>query len=785
MDKSQKSPAGWNLDDYDYSKGKWTRGKIVTAKDAVKDMGNELNRAFNNTDPKDKEPGVTEADYEIHHHDPEGRRKAIYHHGSEYTDDVIRKDADYHQKRNPKDTIKVFKDKKPMESQGVEESLRPGEYHVWTVHFEDGTKGRIRVPNDEITDDQIKAHYAKRGKTVVKIDADWAVHSLDEAPVSNFMTSPQKPVAPEEQWKRQIRALAAQYQRNPSMLASLAKEAGPDSIEQVAWEYLQSAAKGVRMPGANTQSSPVNWDEVIRRLPQGLSGQALLNAAEEYLTGTKGMLRSQVRTLLNEPTNQLSLKTAYAGKSQPAESSNDFMAVDSTSPVGGKVTESKNYWKKLQEDRRRKAYSYLNELADVVGSDGTDVRDLINTTDPEAVKVTQRLRQEHPGAKSLTDLLLRHFNAVDQINTKQNTELDAAREAERKLRQNYDELARDNKEKEQRFQDFNRRVASMDMTPPEKARAAVDFVDKGKQPDKTNIEPKKNTAGTSGYVGGTDSVATPKVEPKATPKAEPKANQGVGLGHMAQQLKDLPSYTNVGTDTPAGTPTLPTNVSQVNFDPNKGRNRLKTGTTRTELDEISNPYQEDDLNQGAFNLEQIGNAWDDQLPSLIIMFGPNKSLRLSRAQMFTVLAIVSEASHDNDVQKSINTFKKILSNRDLTVTWLKNPTVQEFTKQYPTWQAQHQAKQQSHQQQDLLSLKGSEQHELFQETTTQEGSLKNWAIGGGAIVGRMRDGRFEIIKLHDSLLDAKRHAQAIKNKYPSMEVGIQNPTGKIAMVGVK
>ena len=274
--------------------------------------------------------GVAEGQYEIHHLDPEGRRKAIYHHGSEYTDDVIRKDADYHQKRNPKDTIKVFKDKKPMESQGVEESLRPGEYHVWTVHFEDGTKGRIRVPNDEITDDQIKAHYAKRGKTVVKVDADWAVHSLDEAPVSNFMTAPQQPIDPREQWKRQVRAMAAQYQRNPSMLASLAKEAGPDSVEQVAWEYLQSAAKGIRMPGADTQPAPVNWDDVIRRLPQGLSGQALLNAAEEYLTGTKGMLRSQVRTLLNEPTNQRSLKGAYDRKLQPSESIDELAeAIDS------------------------------------------------------------------------------------------------------------------------------------------------------------------------------------------------------------------------------------------------------------------------------------------------------------------------------------------------------------------------------------------------------------------------------------------------------------------------
>ena len=219
---------------------------------------------------------------------------------------------------------------KHVMTQGVAESLRPGEYHVWTVHFEDGTKGRIRVPNDEITDDQIKAHYAKRGKTVVKVDADWAVHSLDEAPVSNFMTAPQQPIDPREQWKRQVRAMAAQYQRNPSMLASLAKEAGPDSVEQVAWEYLQSAAKGIRMPGADTQPAPVNWDDVIRRLPQGLSGQALLNAAEEYLTGTKGMLRSQVRTLLNEPTNQRSLKGAYDRKLQPSESIDELAeAIDS------------------------------------------------------------------------------------------------------------------------------------------------------------------------------------------------------------------------------------------------------------------------------------------------------------------------------------------------------------------------------------------------------------------------------------------------------------------------
>jgi hypothetical protein len=62
------------------------------------------------------------------------------------------------------------------------ESLRPGEYHVWTVHLNDGTQRRFRVPSDEYPDERIKAYYARKGKQVVKIDYDWAVHSdhMDE-----------------------------------------------------------------------------------------------------------------------------------------------------------------------------------------------------------------------------------------------------------------------------------------------------------------------------------------------------------------------------------------------------------------------------------------------------------------------------------------------------------------------------------------------------------------------------------------------------------------------------
>jgi hypothetical protein len=74
--------------------------------------------------------------------------------------------------------------------------------------------------------------------------------------------------------------------------------------------------------------------------------------------------------------------------------------------------------------------------------------------------------------------------------------------------------------------------------------------------------------------------------------------------------------------------------------------------------------------------------------------------------------------------------------------------------------------------------------ELQQSLPLKEGSLKNWAIGGGAIVGRMRDGGFEIIKMHDSMPAAQRHAQAIKNKYPSMEVAVQTADGQVKMIGL-
>jgi len=81
-------------------------------------------------------------------------------------------DTDTDDKMDSPDSNQDYDDQEPA----VTESLGSGQYHVWTVHFSDGTAGKIRVPSDEIDDNDIKAHYAKQGKTVVKVDYDWAVH---------------------------------------------------------------------------------------------------------------------------------------------------------------------------------------------------------------------------------------------------------------------------------------------------------------------------------------------------------------------------------------------------------------------------------------------------------------------------------------------------------------------------------------------------------------------------------------------------------------------------------
>ena len=64
--------------------------------------------------------------------------------------------------------------------ESVEESLRPGEYHVATVTLDNGEKRKFKVTFDEGFREQIEKYYAKEGRKVVDIDMDWSVHGIGE-----------------------------------------------------------------------------------------------------------------------------------------------------------------------------------------------------------------------------------------------------------------------------------------------------------------------------------------------------------------------------------------------------------------------------------------------------------------------------------------------------------------------------------------------------------------------------------------------------------------------------
>jgi hypothetical protein len=59
-------------------------------------------------------------------------------------------------------------------SQSMSESLKPGEYHIHTVYFKDGTKKRIRVTSDEF---DVVGYYKQRGQAVDRVDYDYQIHS--------------------------------------------------------------------------------------------------------------------------------------------------------------------------------------------------------------------------------------------------------------------------------------------------------------------------------------------------------------------------------------------------------------------------------------------------------------------------------------------------------------------------------------------------------------------------------------------------------------------------------
>ena len=48
--------------------------------------------------------------------------------------------------------------------------LKPGQYYIWTVHFDDGDRSRIKIKDEKF---DVKAYYKQQNKSVVSVDYNW------------------------------------------------------------------------------------------------------------------------------------------------------------------------------------------------------------------------------------------------------------------------------------------------------------------------------------------------------------------------------------------------------------------------------------------------------------------------------------------------------------------------------------------------------------------------------------------------------------------------------------
>jgi hypothetical protein len=52
--------------------------------------------------------------------------------------------------------------------------LKPGEYYIWTVYFDDGSNKRIKVKDPKF--DPVK-YYANKNQVVVDVEYSWETHN--------------------------------------------------------------------------------------------------------------------------------------------------------------------------------------------------------------------------------------------------------------------------------------------------------------------------------------------------------------------------------------------------------------------------------------------------------------------------------------------------------------------------------------------------------------------------------------------------------------------------------
>lgn len=362
----------------------------------------------------------------------------------------------------------------------------------------------------------------------------------------------------------------------------------------------------------------------------------------------------------------------------------------------------------LYEDDRKKSQPESSIAQDLkkLRAQYPDARSDLEAVAKDSMTNTERLRQQISRVQSVNDQQQQSLDQLTGLDRNQEKEISTLDKGSDDLEKQIDQL-----------QTANDRLQ----------RNVKSAVDKN-QTAKNN----KNTASNT-YIGSVDARADAKPDNNKKEKQEPELDRSVGLSHVAQQLstkmQDLPGTAHVGVKNPtvAAVPkgtARATNTDTVEINPERGISKLRAAESKTGaslLEEpAQNPYPEGDQNLGGYNLERVAQAWEQRTPSVELGFGPKKSLRLTAAQVFAMMSILSQAKDDADTRWYITLFKEILSNRDSTIDFLKKPDIQDFINLYPNWLDQQKKKAQQQPIKDLLNPAQQDKQDqlaLFQENT--------------------------------------------------------------------
>lgn len=455
-------------------------------------------------------------------------------------------------------------------------------------------------------------------------------------------------------------------------------------------------------------------------------------------------------------------------------------------------------------------------------------------------RALDRAYQENPAARNDFEAMAGHIDKVDTLNAQQSRLLKQQELENTKQTQQIQALSKDIQDKEQRFRDLNAQIADMpNVTPQQVAKMTQDLekahddqAGTGKSVDVKDIITKHVDAKSQAKVAQptqrlstgpavsaqrtTTPQATAQTKSVAPQQTTPSDTGAKAFGAMAGQLTN-PNTTYTAKPAPgdqlkksAAAADIPTTTTAQNDNEFNvlGQDEIDQllSTHEKEKAVAEAEYRPGNPNIGGLNWTGLMQAWKAGNESVDWKFPTNQAVRLYRPQMFAILQVVAGTVKKSGRAAQEQIIQEIFSSRDNTIDWLNQTTVRRYIELYPDWLAKQQAQLADPQnpQGSLIGPSGEptpaamnqrepQQGELFKEGRMKDLDLRRQEqtageeepVGDFSVVRKDKNGQWQLLKQHYSSNKAFSHAQNIKNKYPSMQVGVRWPTGQINLVGLR